>query len=181
MKNSILLLFSMAILFSCNPIKVVADYDSNVNFSTFKTFAFYKPGIDKSDISDLDKKRILRAIESELLLKGFKKSENPDILVSIFTKSREKVNINQNQNNFGYGYGAAWGWTPWMMNGMSNNMNVSQYSEGTLFIDFIDKSKKELVWQGIGTGALRIQNRQKKENRINDFVKEIISKFPPGA
>ena len=68
-----------------------------------------------------------------------------------------------------------------MMNGMSNNMNVSQYSEGTLFIDFIDKSKKELVWQGIGTGALRIQNRQKKENRINEFVKEIISKFPPGA
>ena len=51
----------------------------------------------------------------------------------------------------------------------------------TLFIDFIDKSKKELVWQGIGTGALRIQNRQKKENRINEFVKEIISKFPPGA
>ena len=44
-----------------------------------------------------------------------------------------------------------------------------------------DKSKKELVWQGIGTGALRIQNRQKKENRINEFVKEIISKFPPGA
>ncbi len=68
-----------------------------------------------------------------------------------------------------------------MMNGMSNNMNVSQYSEGTLFIDFIDKSKKELVWQGIGTGALRIHNRQKKENRINEFVKEIISKFPPGA
>ena len=34
-------------------------------------------------------------------------------------------------------------------------------------IDFIDKEKKELIWQGIGTGALRNENRDKKEERIN--------------
>ena len=105
------------------------------------------------------------------------KSENPDMLVSIFTKSREKVDVNQN-NNFGYGFG--WGWNPWMWNGMNNNsMNISQYTEGTLFIDFIDKQKKELVWQGVGTGALKIQNLEKKEARVKEFVKEIVSKFPP--
>ena len=99
------------------------------------------------------------------------------MLVSIFTKSREKVNVNQN-NNFGYGFG--WGWNPWMWNGMNNNsMNISQYTEGTLFIDFIDKQKKELVWQGVGTGALKIQNLEKKEARVKEFVKEIVSKFPP--
>jgi len=63
---------------------------------------------------------------------------------------------------------------------MNNNVNVSQYTEGTLFVDFIDKEKKELVWQGVGTGALRIQNRAKKEIRIKQFVKEIVSRFPPG-
>jgi hypothetical protein len=68
-----------------------------------------------------------------------------------------------------------------MMNGMNNNVNISQYTEGTLFIDFIDTEKKELVWQGIGTGALRMENRDKKEERINEFVKEIISRFPPGS
>ena len=52
-------------------------------------------------ISDLDKKRILRAIEVALLEKGFTKSNAPDMLVGIFAKSREKVNINQNQNNQG--------------------------------------------------------------------------------
>jgi hypothetical protein len=160
-------------------VKVVSDYDAKVDFTKYKTFAFFKPGIDKAKISDLDKKRILRAIESELLALGFTKSETPDMLVSIFTKSREKVNVNQNQNNFGYGYG--WGWNPWMMNGMNNNVNISQYTEGTLFIDFIDTEKKELVWQGIGTGALRMENRDKKEIRINEFVKEIISRFPPGS
>jgi hypothetical protein len=177
MKKIFLFLFSAALLTSCSAIKVTTDYDNKVDFTKYKTFAFYKPGIDKAEISDIDKKRILRAIESQLLAQGFSKSENPDMLVSIFTKSREKVNVQQN-NNFGYGYG--WGWNPWMMGNRNNNINVSQYTEGTLFIDFIDKQKKELVWQGIGTGALKLQDREKKEARINEFVKEIISRFPPG-
>jgi len=183
MKKIILLVFSVLLITSCSSVKVVTDYDSNVNFTKYKTFAFFKPGIDKAKISDLDKKRILRAIESELLAIGLTKSETPDMLVSIFTKSREKVNVNQNQNNFGYGYGYGygWGWNPWMMNGMNNNVNISQYTEGTLFVDFIDKEKKELVWQGIGSGALRKENREKKEIRIKEFVKEIISRFPPGS
>jgi hypothetical protein len=181
MKKIVLLVFSVLLITSCSSVKVVSDYDAKVDFTKYKTFAFFKPGIDKAKISDLDKKRILRAIESELLALGFTKSETPDFLVSIFTKSREKVNVNQNQNNFGYGYGYGWGWNPWMMNGMNTNVNISQYTEGTLFIDFIDKEEKELVWQGIGTGALRMENRDKKEERIKEFVKEIISRFPPGS
>jgi hypothetical protein len=178
MKYIKLLLLACTIIFSsCSSVKVTTDFDTKVDFNTFKTYAFYKTGIDKAEISDLDKKRILRAIEAELSVLGMMKSENPDMLVSIFTKSREKVNVNQN-NNYGYGFG--WGWNPWMWNGMNRNVNVSQFTEGTLFIDFIDKEKKELVWQGIGTGALKIQNREKKEARIKEFVKEIVSKFPPG-
>lgn len=177
MKKNILFLFISIILTSCTSVKVVTDYDSKVDFKKYKTFAFFKPGIDKAAISDLDKKRVLRAIESELLTQGFTKSQNPDMLVSIFTKSRQKVDVNQN-NNFGYGYGYGWGWNPYVY-GNLNNVSVSQYTEGTLFIDFIDKEKKELVWQGIGTGALVIKNREKKEARIKEFVKEIISRFPP--
>ena len=64
------------------------------------------------------------------------------------------------------------------MNGGMNNLNVSQFTEGTLFVDFIDKENKELIWQGIGTGALRNENRDKKEERIKEFVKEIVSRFP---
>lgn len=168
----------LSILFaSCNAIQVATDYDTKADFTKYKTFAFYKPGIDKVAVSDLDKKRILRALETELLAQGFVKSDNPDFLVSFFTKSRERVNVNQ--NNMGFGYGFGWGWNPWMWGGMNNNVNVSQYTEGTLFVDFIDKSKNELIWQGIGTGALKIENRAKKEERINQFVQEIVSRFPP--
>lgn len=172
-----LLLFSIILIYSCSSVRVASDYDTNVDFSTYKTFAFYKTGIDQAKISDLDKKRILRAIERELLAKGLKKSDTPDMLISLFTKSRSKVDIQQ--NNLGYGFGFGWGWNPWMWNGINNNVSVNQYTEGTLFIDFIDKERKELVWQGIGTAALKGDNPQEREERINLIVKEVIAKYPP--
>lgn len=165
-------LFSFVIvlfLMSCSSVKVATDYDSQTNFKEYKTFAFYKKGIDRASISDLDKKRIMRAVESEMLAKGFKKSNNPDLLVSIFTKSREKINVNDNR--FGSN------WYPWYYG--ANQIRVTQKTEGTLFIDFIDKDKKELVWQGIGTGALRKYNVEKKEARVKEFVKVILEQYPP--
>jgi hypothetical protein len=162
---------------SCSSVKVASDYDKNANFNTYKTFAFFKTGIDKAEISDLDKRRVLRAIEAELMAKGFTKSENPDMLVSIFTKSREKVNVYN--NGFGpYGYG--WGWSPWYWGGYGyGGSTVSTTTEGVLYIDLIDAKKKELVWQGMGTGYLS-KNMEKKEERIKEFVNKIMEKYPPG-
>lgn len=110
MKNTLKLLSFVVIatiFTSCSSVRVASDYDKRASFDNYKTFAFFKTGIDKAEINDIDKRRILRAIESELLAKGYTKSENPDILVSIFTKSREKVNVYNN----GWGpYGYGWGW-----------------------------------------------------------------------
>ncbi|MCK0130615.1 DUF4136 domain-containing protein [Flavobacteriaceae bacterium F08102] len=170
----LLLLFIGA---SCSSVRVSADYDMNTNFNDYKTFAFYKKGIDKVNISDLDKRRILKAIETNLLAKGLTKSENPDILVNIFTKSREKININNN---------VYMGWRPWYYGGFGYGFgygaynNVTQSTEGTLFIDLIDAKKKELAWQGMGTGVLNsAPTPAKKEERINEFVTEILAKYPP--
>jgi hypothetical protein len=170
----LLFLLCLVILSSCSPVKVVTDYDTKANFTDYKTFAFYKKGIDKASVSDLDKKRIMRAVEFELVAKGFIKSTNPDILVSIFTKSREQVNVSD--NNIGIGWG--WGYNPWFYG--RTNININQYTEGTLFIDFIDKNTNELIWQGIGSGAMKMSNIEKKEERIKEFVYEIISSYPPG-
>ncbi len=84
------------IITSCSSVRVTTDYDTKVDFNQYKTFAFYKKGIDKASISDLDKKRIMRAVESELIAKGMTKSSTPDVLVSLFTKSRERINVNDN-------------------------------------------------------------------------------------
>ena len=163
----------LMVLSSCSSVSVNSDFDKNVDFGQYKTYAFHKKGIDKAEISDLDKKRILRAIENEMTKKGMTKSETPDLLVSIFTKEREQVAVAQ--YNAGWGYGWGWGWNPYLWGGQTY---VTTTAEGTLFIDLIDARKKELIWQGQGVGYLT-QNQKRKEERINAFVSKILEQFPP--
>ena len=167
---------TLSILFflsSCSSIQVNSDYDDAVDFSQYKTYAFHKSGIDKAQISDLDKKRILRAIDRELTAKGLTKSETPDLLVNLFTKEREQISVNQYNNNWGYGWG--WGWNPYLWGGQTT---VNSSIEGTLFIDLIDAQKKQLLWQGQGIGYLP-ENRKEKEETINTFVAKILAQYPP--
>lgn len=181
-------LAAIILLASCSTVRVASDYDQSVNFNEYKTYAFYKPGIDQAEISDLDKKRILRAIDAEMSAKGFTKSESPAVLVSIFTKAKERVDVYQ--NNWGWGGGFGWGgfggfgwggfgWGgPWGLGGNFGN-TVSTRTEGTLYIDIIDKANKQLVWQGQGTASLVMGNVEKREARIQEIVSEIMQVYPP--
>ena len=174
------LFFITAMAVSCSAVRVNADYDESANFTAFKTYGYLKDGVDKAEISDLDKKRILNAIDVEMAKKGFTKSSTPDFLVNIFTKANKEVNVSNWGGYGGWGYGYGWGgygWGgPWGWGGGYNS--VSTQTEGTLYIDVIDAAKKELVWQGVGTGVLT-QNRDEKQKRINEFVEKIIAQFPP--
>lgn len=162
------------ILTSCSSVYVNTDYDKKANFENYKTYAYNKISIDKLEISDLDKKRILYALDAAMPTKGFSKSENPDVLINIFTKERERVNV---YNNMGWGYGFGWGWGPGWGMGMGFTQTTTT-PEGTLYIDIVDAKTKELVWQGIGTGYLTT-NFEKKDERIAKFVTKILEKYPP--
>lgn len=166
---ALLFIFTLS---SCSSVRVNADYDSKISFSNYKTYAYLKSGIDKAEISDLDKKRILTAIDGNLASKGMNKSENPDLLISIFTKEKERVDVNQN-----YSFGWGWGWNPYWGMGYSN---VTTTPVGTLFIDIIDAKTKELIWQGEGSGYLS-KNTGKKEARIKEFVSKILEQYPPNT
>ncbi len=164
----------LLVVTSCSTVRVAMDFDKEANFNNYRSFAFYRPGIDKAEISDLDKKRILRAIEAELTAKGMVKSEQPDLLVSIFTKERERVDVYN--NNFGYG----WYWNPWWYGGYYGS-TVSRSTEGTLYIDLIDAKTNNLVWQGMGSADLITNDMEKKEARIQEIVREILAQYPPGS
>ncbi len=182
---------ALVFLSSCNSVRVLSDYDQKANFGEYKSYAFYKTGIDRAEISDLDKKRILRAIETEMASRGFVKSDTPDLLINIFTKEQERVDIYN--NNFGWGgmggwggWGGwgwgGWGWGPGLGWGWGGGNMVSTSTEGSLYIDLIDTKTKQLVWQGKGEGTLaNTKNIQRKEQRIKEFVSQILEQYPPSG
>tara|TARA_B100000575_G_scaffold293242_1_gene303992 strand:- start:932 stop:1477 length:546 start_codon:yes stop_codon:yes gene_type:complete len=178
MKKIYISIVCVFILFSCDSIRVSSDYNKNINFSNLKTYAFSKQGIDEVKINDIDKKRILKAIDVELYNKGFRKSSiDPDFIINFFTKTNQKINYYPSSNYYGsmiqspYSgighYAGSW------------YLNSFKYNEGVLFIDIVDNKKNELVWQGIGKGYIYSDKPEKKGEKINAIVNKILLQFPP--
>lgn len=170
----IMLLPLLLLLGSCQSIKVVSDFDKEVNFSQYKTYAFHKPSIDKVKLNDFDKKRILHAIDAEMAAKGLVKSDTPDMIIGIYTKEAERVDIYQNY------YGGAWGWYPYYHPFGYPNTSVSRTVEGTLFIDLLDAKSNKLIWQGIGYTDIKNRTTEKKEQQLKELIGKILSQYPPG-
>src|SRR6478609_10685857 len=91
MKRNIYLLIIMAIaVASCSPITVSYDYDKTVDFKKYKTYA-YTQEANQLPIGDLDRNRLMTAIDAELAARGLTKSDNPDALIDLTVKAKERT------------------------------------------------------------------------------------------
>jgi hypothetical protein len=164
---------------SCSTIKVSSDFDRTAGFASYKTYAFTSEA-QNLPLDDINRNRVLNAIESELALKGFTKtSATPDVLIDVNIKAVQQTTATASTTGTGgyygrgyrYGYGGGFSTT---------TINYDTYTDGTMFIDMIDAKKQQLVWQGRGTKTLDPEaSQQKREENINYAVKEIFKKYPP--
>ena len=89
MKKLLFPIFVLLIAASCASIKVSSDFDKTAQFSGYKTYAFTPEALNLN-IEELNRKRLITAVENELSLKGFTKSENPDVLIDIKITGEKK-------------------------------------------------------------------------------------------
>jgi len=174
--KKILLLISVAVIaVSCASIKVTSDYDKTAPFTGYKTYA-YTPEALALAVDELNRNRLIAAVDNELSLKGFTKSDKPDVLIDL-KLATEKIQTATATSSGGYGYGYRYGWG----GGFSTtSINYDSYDEGTLFVDMIDATKLQLVWQGRGVGTLDPDaSADKREYNIKNAVKMIFEKYPP--
>ena len=171
----ILIAFTLIGLAACSSISTTSDYNPATDFSSYSTFSIYDGVIKDSELESapLVKKRVLEAINNEMKKKGLTASDSADASIIIFAHAgtTEKMNV----TDYGYGYGGWWGPSPY-----GRDIDVSYYTQGSLVIDFVDNSKDELVWRGIGTAAL--QDRGTPEERqafIDEAVATILDQYPP--
>lgn len=173
--KKILMLFTIGIaLAACSSLRTVSDYDKNVDFSIYKTYNFYDKGMDRLRLNNLDKRRLMGAVEAEMNAKGFTKSDQPDLLVNLVVVARERADIYGPGFYGGWGWGGGWGSPFWG----GGHGYVNQYVEGTIIIDFLDPAKKILFWHGRGAG-FNLDNFSKREERLQTGVREILGQYPP--
>ena len=165
----------IGLIISCSPVyDVQFDYDTKEDFSNLKTYDWL-PIPEKADIDRLNIQRIKNAVNTQLEAKGLKMvSENPDFSIASHVGTKDQVRV----TNWGYSYapyGRYWGgaWGP-------GGVDVYQYEEGTLILDFVDPKTKNLIWRG--SGKAQVDNTATPESRdklINEAVAKILKNFPP--
>jgi hypothetical protein len=177
MKRVLILATILIVAASCSTIKVTSDFDRSAGFASYTTYAF-TPEAMNLPLDDINKNRVLRAIESELALKGFTKtSATPDVLIDVNIKAEQKTTATASNTGGYYGRGYRFGYGGGFT---TTTINYDTYTDGTMFIDMIDAKKQQLVWQGRGTKTLDPDaSQQKREENINYAVKEIFKKYPP--
>jgi hypothetical protein len=158
----------------CSSISVHQDYDPEYDFSKLKTFGFI-PLSSEAGIDQLSADRLSNAIKTELLAKGYTLSEQADFGIALLFSSKTKTNV----QSYGYGYGYGYYGRPGY--GGTGGVDVTQYEEGTLVIDFVDMKENKLVWRGIGSGTLsQSPTVEERTKNVNNAVAQILAQFPPG-
>ncbi|PLX13685.1 MAG: DUF4136 domain-containing protein [Marinilabiliales bacterium] len=193
MKNILIVSILLALISSCNTVKVTNNFDKDVNFKEFSTFSFY-PWDKHNDeiISEYDKNLILNSIKSTMEKKGYVyKEEKGDLIISTFVLLQEKT-MNQAYTNHyggwaGYGsgwdYGATWSYGYGYWGGpayTTSTITSRDYVEGTLIFDVFRLDQKKLVWQGVGVGEVN-PDFNKRDKNLPKAISHIFRRFPTAA
>lgn len=182
MKNILLILVLFAFV-GCSTVKVAYDYDKQVDFSKYKTYVMSQETLKMTNVNQLNRDRIINAVEAQMAAKGFSKegAEGADVILDIRIKGKEiqtaTATTTGGYGGYGYGYGR-WGYG----GGMSTtHVNYDSYTEGTLFVTLVDKATQKIAWQGTGKKTIdENANTEKREKSIDYAAQQIFTNYPPG-
>jgi len=164
--------------------KVRANFDKSVDFSQYKTFGFASPlGTDRAGYKTIVSQHLSSAVRAELEARGVKYSEAaPQLLVNFNAKLSEKLRtdtVPAPATSMGY-YGYRGGsYSAWPM--YDSDTVVSSYTEGTLNIDVVDISKKQMIWEGVAVGSVSEKNADDLQPAIQRVVAKVFEKYPVPA
>ena len=168
------------VLSACSSITAESNFNAGTDFSNYKSFAFISdtPLLvgQTAPISPFFEGRAMRAAQGALSAKGYEfvdDRENADFVVSFTIGGREKLRVT---NYPSQPHGPA----DWRWGGpIHTEVDVRNYTEGTLAIDIFDVESREPVWHGWATKIISAADRRNPTPVINDAIKAILEDFPP--
>ena len=182
--NYTALAIAITALAACSSISVTSDWDPNIDFSKFKTFAVLDES--KQGINRLVDERIRASIVAELTARGLRQVDTPekaDLAIGYQVTTEERTTYHTvhsgwsaSRHSFNSSH-MRWGGSV----GTSRTTPVN-FTVGTLVIAVFQMNNKELVWEGSASGTVNPSSGpEQSAQRINDAVRRIFKDFPPGV
>lgn len=164
--------YLLLLLASCATVHVDYDYDKATDFSNYSTYNYY-PELN-TGLSQLDDKRLMRAIDSVMQSRGLLLSEEPDILINIQSSSF------RSPGGSAVGVGVGGGGRN-VGGGVSIGLPLGRGNvEREIVFDLVDSQKDALIWQAVSTSNYTENAIPKdRERKLREVVVKVFSKYPP--
>jgi Domain of unknown function (DUF4136) len=165
--------------------KASAAADSTVDLRQYQTFSFASPlGTDQNGYQSILSQNLKRATQAQLEARGMRLDEaNPQLLVNFNARLDDKMRVSTmpaptmtmgvGRGYYGYRGGMYGTWPMYQ-----DQTTVSQYKEGTLNIDIVDATRKQLVWEAVVTDKFTEKKRDNISKTVDDYLKAAFKKFP---
>ena len=184
MSQFVMLTSAVIFLASCASKPVIeTDYDHTIDFSQYKTYGFFNPmGIENPSYSSIYGSIFRDAISKEMESRGYKMSDNPDLMINVSGRLQDKTKVTTTSDPYmgggyyGYRRGAYGAWGGY---GYGTQTHVSNYTEGTVNVDMVDRAMKRMVWEGVAVGRID-EKRTNEESRTNIYagIQEMFAGYP---
>jgi len=179
-----MLVGAAVILASCaSKPTIESDYDHSIDFSQYKTYGFFNPmGIENPNYSSIYGSIFRDAISKEMESRGYTQSDNPDLMINVSGRLQDKTKVTTTSDPYMHGgyYGYRRGaYGAWGGYGYGSTTHVSNYTEGTINVDMVDRAQKRMVWEGVAVGRVK-ENKTNEETRTNIYagIKEMFAGYP---
>jgi hypothetical protein len=157
---------------------VRAEADPQVDFRSYRTFGFAKVlGTDRDGYETLVTQALKSATRRQMEARGYRfEPVQPELLVNFNAHLKERVDVVRMpvapSDYYGYRSYVAW---------RAYDVEMHQYTEGTLNIDVVDAARAQLVWEGIATGTVTAKVYRDRKAAIEQAVERIFAKYPVPA
>jgi hypothetical protein len=163
-------------------VRAVASPDANLgalhSFSVMTNAKRKAPTAQSANDPMLVNSISNRALRADLVQgfesRGYVLSDKPDFAVAYYASTKDKLDVSY--FDYGYSYYPRW-WGGLGPGWAAATPMVTQYTEGTVIVDVIDPSSKELLWRGQGVATVS-DNEAQYEQDLLKTVTAILAKFP---
>ena len=160
----------------CSSFSTNFDYDPAADFQDLKTYSWLEGPVPSR--FELAHRRAVEIVNQVLAEHGYRKTtDNPDFGVAVHFSTQQKVQV----TDWGYGYaGGARYRGRYGSYGAGRDIDVRQYTEGSLILDVVDSASKQLIWRGSATGTVsKSSTPEERTKRTREAVEALLAQFPP--
>lgn len=175
----LLMAFLLLGLCACSATpRVSVDYNQEYHFNTIKSYYLLSQTESEGGeaaILTLNDQRVQAALENEMSARGVQagNKDEADIWLMYTLVSRDRTRITAVNRYWGY-----ISWHSPFYPGIGPEVDIQEYTEGSLVIDLVDPKTRKVVWRGISTAVTRNRSVEYGDAAIPKHVAAIINEIP---